>query len=67
MLFRSDPHSIATGITSLLEDPDHRERLAALGRERANRFSWASAAAATAQVLRQAAGLPADGPDAYRV
>ncbi len=62
-----DPHSIATGITSLLEDREHRERLAALARERAARFSWERAAAATAQVLRQAAGLPPVGPDEYRV
>jgi len=60
-------HGIASAVSSLLEDADHRERLARLGRERARRFSWDDAAAATAQVLRQAAGLEVTGDDEYRV
>jgi glycosyltransferase involved in cell wall biosynthesis len=60
-------HSIATGAASLLDDADHRARLAALGRKRARRFSWDEAARATANVLRRAAGKRPDGPDSYRV
>jgi glycosyltransferase involved in cell wall biosynthesis len=60
------PHSIASATTALLRDPQHRERLVALGRERAKKFSWDRAAEATAQVLRQAAGLPVKGNDEYR-
>lgn len=60
-------HGIATGVASLLDDPDHRERLTRLGRERAKRFSWDRAAAATAQVLRRAAGRRTTGADEYRV
>jgi len=63
----ADPHGIASAVAALLADPLHRERLVRLGRERAQRFSWARAAAATAQALRQAAGLPALEEDEYRV
>jgi glycosyltransferase involved in cell wall biosynthesis len=62
----SSPHGIASAAASLLADPQHRARLQALGRERAARFSWERAAAATAAVLRQAAGLPGRGKDEYR-
>jgi len=62
----ASPHSIASATSALLDDSGHRERLVALGRERAAKFSWDAAAAATAQVLRQAAGLPAEGDDEYR-
>ncbi len=61
------PAGIASAVASLLADEDHRERLAALGRERAASFTWDAAAAATAQILRQAADLPPSGPDEYRV
>lgn len=61
------PHSIASGIASVTEDPQHRQRLGELGRRRAARFSWEATAAATAQVLRQAAGLPATAADEHRV
>jgi hypothetical protein len=54
-------------VTSLLDDADHHERLTALGRERARRFSWDEAARATANVFRRAAGRRPDGPDEYRV
>jgi len=60
-------HGIASAVSSLFADREHRQRLARLGRERAARFSWNQAAAATAQVLRQAAGLDMDGADEYRV
>jgi glycosyltransferase involved in cell wall biosynthesis len=60
------PHGIASAVAALLDDPQHRERLVELGRQRAAKFSWDRAAAATAQVLRQAAGLRATGEDEYR-
>jgi glycosyltransferase involved in cell wall biosynthesis len=60
------PHSIASATAALLRDPQHRERLVTLGRERAQKFSWDHAAEATAQVLRQAAGLPVEGSDEFR-
>ena len=60
-------HGIATGAASLLEDADHRDRLSGLGKERARRFSWDDAAAATANVFRRAVGRRVDGPDEYRV
>jgi alpha-1,3-rhamnosyl/mannosyltransferase len=63
----ASPHSIATAVASLANDPDHRQRLVALGRERASQFSWDRAAEATAQTLRQAAGREASGDDEYRV
>jgi glycosyltransferase involved in cell wall biosynthesis len=59
-------HSIASATAALLRDPQHRDRLVALGRERARKFSWDRAAEATAAVLRQAAGLPSEGADEYR-
>jgi len=62
----ASPHGIASATAALLADPDHRERLVALGRERASRFRWEKAARATAVVLRQAAGLPTDDKDEYR-
>ncbi len=62
----ASPHGIASAVTALLDDPHHRERLVALGRDRAAKFSWDRAAAATAQVLRQAAGLTATDDDEYR-
>jgi glycosyltransferase involved in cell wall biosynthesis len=60
------PHSIASATAALLRDPDHRDRLVALGRERAAKFSWDRAAEATAAVLREAAGLPVEGTGEYR-
>jgi glycosyltransferase involved in cell wall biosynthesis len=60
------PHGIASAVAALLEDPQHRNRLVELGHRRAAKFSWDRAAAATAQVLRQAAGLPATGEDEFR-
>jgi glycosyltransferase involved in cell wall biosynthesis len=60
------PHSIASATAALLDDPDHRDRLVALGRDRAAKFSWDRAAEATAQVLREAAGLPVEGSGEYR-
>ena len=63
----ASPHSIASAVSSLLEDDHHRARLAALGRERSTRFSWDRAAAATVEVLRQAAGRSPRDADEYRV
>ncbi len=63
----SSAHGIASAVSSLLADPQHRQRLVALGRERATRFSWRRAAAATRETLCQAAGLEPAGDDAYRV
>jgi len=63
----ASPHSIASAAASVISDPQHRERLVELGRKRAARFSWDRAAAATAQTLRLAAGLPQTGEDEYRV
>ena len=62
----ASPHGIASATAALLADPDHRERLVELGRERASRFRWDKAAQATAVVLRQAAGLHTDEDDEYR-
>jgi len=61
------PHGIASAVSAMLKDQEHRKRLAELGRRRAALFSWDRAAAATAQVLRQAAGLEAVEDDEYRV
>jgi glycosyltransferase involved in cell wall biosynthesis len=62
------PHGIASAVASLLSDHDHRRRLAEIGRARARRFDWSRAAAATAAVLRLAAGRAAAGDaDEYRV
>lgn len=60
-------HGIASAVISLTNDLQHRKRLVDLGKERARRFRWERAAAATAQVLRQAAGRNAPGDDEYRV
>jgi glycosyltransferase involved in cell wall biosynthesis len=62
----ASPHGIASAVASLRSDPLHRARLIELGRKRAQKFSWERAAQATASVLRQAAGLPENGPDEYR-
>ncbi|NOZ94143.1 MAG: glycosyltransferase family 4 protein [Acidobacteria bacterium] len=62
----ASPHGIASAVSALLEDRDHRIHLAEQGRRRAAAFSWDRAAEATAQVLRQAAGLPPTGDDEYR-
>lgn len=59
-------HGIASAVAALLDDRQHRERLVTLGRERATRFCWERTASATAQVLRQAAGLQALADDEYR-
>jgi glycosyltransferase involved in cell wall biosynthesis len=63
----ASPHSIASAAAAVINDPQHRDRLAELGRKRARHFSWDLAAAATAQALRQAAGLPRTADDEYRV
>ena len=62
----ASPHGIASATAALLADPDHRQRLVTLCRERARKFSWEKAAQATAVVLRQAAGLHTDEDNEYR-
>lgn len=62
----SSPHGIASAVAALRSDPHHRARLIEIGRKRAEKFSWHRAAEATAAVLRQTAGLPANGPEEYR-
>jgi glycosyltransferase involved in cell wall biosynthesis len=62
----ASPHGIASAAAAMREDSHHRKRLIELGRDRAAKFSWERAAEATASVLRQAAGLAAEGPDEYR-
>jgi glycosyltransferase involved in cell wall biosynthesis len=61
-----DPASIAAAIMRLAGEPALRQQLAEAGRRRAARFTWENAAAATASVLRRAAGMPQPYPDAYR-
>ena len=63
----ASPRDIAAGIASLLGDPELRERLVRLGRERAAKFSWDRAAAATSAALLQAGGRNARADDEYRV
>jgi len=63
----SNPHGIASAGISLLKDDERRRRLGELGKERAKLFSWEAAAAATVEILRDAAGLPMRAPDEYRV
>jgi glycosyltransferase involved in cell wall biosynthesis len=63
----ASPHGIASAVASLVADENNRQRLTRMGQERALRFTWDLAAAATAQTLRQAAGLPSTGDDEYRV
>ena len=63
----ASPDEIAAAIVLLSGDRGLAARLAAAGRERAARFRWEEAAAATAAVLRRAAGMPGRSADAYRV
>jgi glycosyltransferase involved in cell wall biosynthesis len=62
-----DPADIAAAIVHLAGEPALRQALVEAGRRRAALFTWEQAAAATASVLRRAAGLPQPHPDAYRV
>jgi glycosyltransferase involved in cell wall biosynthesis len=53
-----DPTSkedIRAGLASLISDPDLRQSLASLGRQRAASFSWACTAAQTLEVIERAA------------
>ncbi len=63
----ASPDEVAAAIVLLSGDSALAARLAAAGRERAARFRWEEAAAATAAVLRRAAGMPGRSADAYRV
>jgi glycosyltransferase involved in cell wall biosynthesis len=62
----ASPHGIASAVASLVADAPNRERLTRMGYERVERFSWDRTAAATAQTLRQAGGLPLTADDEYR-
>lgn len=50
-----DVADIRRGLQDLLADPDERDRLARLGRERSERFSWERTARQTLQLLKAAA------------
>jgi len=63
----TDASAIASALLKVVEDSDLRLTLSTAGRLRAASFSWDNAAAATAQVLRQGAGLKQTAPDEYRV
>ncbi len=63
----SDPSAIASALINLTEDPGLKRKLSDAGLQRVAQFSWDRAAVATAQVLRQAAGLEQTAPDEYRV
>ena len=52
----NDANAIGDGLVRLFGDAGLRQRLAAAGRERLASFSWERSAAATAEVLRAAAG-----------
>jgi glycosyltransferase involved in cell wall biosynthesis len=52
-----DVLSIRAGLTDLLGDPAERERLAALGTERAATFSWERTVRETLQAVERAAGF----------
>ena len=49
-----DSDALAEALLSLLADPDRRARLSRAALERAGRYSWADAAARTAEVYREA-------------
>ncbi|MFN2185417.1 MAG: glycosyltransferase family 4 protein, partial [Anaerolineae bacterium] len=49
-----DERAIAAGLSSLLTDTDHRERLAARAKANAGRFSWRKAARETWAVMEEA-------------
>ena len=51
---RDDPHSLAHGVTTLLDSTETRELMAKRGRERVvDRLSWPGVAAATAEVYAE--------------
>jgi glycosyltransferase involved in cell wall biosynthesis len=54
-----DVEAIEDGLARLFRDGALRERLVAAGRERVSMFTWETTAAATAEVLREAAGRSA--------
>lgn len=49
-----DAESIASGLTSLLDDPDRRQRLSAAGVARAREFTWEASAEAHLAAYRRA-------------
>jgi glycosyltransferase involved in cell wall biosynthesis len=57
-----DVLSIAAGLERLLDDASLREKLGAIGRQRAAEFTWERAAATTREVLRSVAAARANAP-----
>ena len=53
-----DVDDIRSGLRDLLADPDRRDRLARLGRERSERFSWEATARETLALLEAQAKRP---------
>jgi len=50
----TDAHQLAIEIRNLLNNPEHREKLIARGREIARKFNWETTARKTLQVIRNA-------------
>jgi alpha-1,3-rhamnosyl/mannosyltransferase len=57
-----DVLSIAAGLERLLDDASLREKLGAIGRQRAAEFTWERAASTTREVLRSVAAAGANQP-----
>ncbi|MEP6751953.1 MAG: glycosyltransferase family 1 protein [Candidatus Dormiibacterota bacterium] len=57
-----DVLSIAAGLERLLDDASLREKLGAIGRQRAAEFTWERAASTTHEVLRSVAAAGANAP-----
>lgn len=57
-----DVQSIAAGLERLLDDASLREKLGAVGRQRAAEFTWERAASTTHEVLRSVAAAGANAP-----
>ena len=57
-----DVLSIAAGLERLLDDASLREKLGAIGRQRAAEFTWERAASTTREVLRSVAAAGANAP-----
>ena len=64
-----DPHDVETltqQLAEIFEDENQLLEMRQSGFTQARKFSWDQAAEATAQVLRDAAGLSVEGPDEFR-
>jgi glycosyltransferase involved in cell wall biosynthesis len=49
----NDPHSIASGVSSVFDDPARRGRLVTLGRDRAKIFTWRRAAESLVKAIER--------------